>query len=104
MNCTGEPFSTAETSETLSNFTLLGNYPNPFNPETTIRFALAEASLVKLEIFDVSGCLVTRLVNGWRDAGAHEVTFNGSKLASGVYIYRLTAGEFNASGKMMLMK
>jgi len=45
-----------------------------------------------------------RLSNGWRDAGVHEVTFNGAKLASGVYIYQLNAGEFSASGKMILMK
>lgn len=79
-------------------------YPNPFNASTTICFALPEAGKMHLAIYDVSGRLVTELINGWRDAGQHEVTFDGSGLASGVYVYRLQAGEFTASGKMVLMK
>jgi len=60
--------------------------------------------MVTLTVFDVNGCLVEKLVDGNKEAGNHEVTFDASNLASGVYIYRLTAGEFNATGKMILMK
>ncbi|TKJ39983.1 hypothetical protein CEE37_09615 [candidate division LCP-89 bacterium B3_LCP] len=85
-------------------FSLLGCYPNPFNPTTVLRFQLQDASKVNLAIFDISGRKVVELINGWRDAGVHEVTFNGSGLASGIYIYQLHAGGFTASGKMVLMK
>ncbi|TKJ39761.1 hypothetical protein CEE37_10815 [candidate division LCP-89 bacterium B3_LCP] len=83
---------------------LLPAYPNPFNPSTVISFELQVASFVELTIYDISGSKITSVVNGWRDAGMHEVTFNGSNLASGVYIYRLKEEEFVASGKMVLMK
>ena len=80
------------------------NYPNPFNPTTALSYQLPASSLVKLAVYDINGRLVTELVNGWRDAGMHEVTFDGSGLSSGVYVYQLTAGELNANGKMVLMK
>ena len=79
-------------------------YPNPFNPMTTFKIELPVASLVTLEIFDVSGRSLGFVLDGWRSAGYHEVIFDASKLASGVYVYRLEAGEFRASGKMVLMK
>ena len=106
-NNTGEPFDLwlAETEpEAPSEFVFLGAYPNPFNPATTLRFSLPVADLVELSVYDVSGRLVMELVDGWRDAGVHEVTFNGSGLASGVYIYRMETGEYTAAGKMVLMK
>lgn len=78
--------------------------PNPFNPITTISFSLPEASKINLSIYDLSGRLVMELINGWRTADTHEVTFNGSALSSSIYIYRLTAGHYTASGKMVLMK
>jgi len=87
-----------------SEFAIDGPYPNPFNPTATIGFALPEASLVKLEIYDVSGRLVKTLIDGTRSAGNHSVTFNADGLASGLYIYRLQAGQHTASGKMVLMK
>ncbi|TKJ41003.1 hypothetical protein CEE37_04885 [candidate division LCP-89 bacterium B3_LCP] len=96
----GEGSSTALQEE----FALLGAYPNPFNPLTVLSFKLHDASIVNLAVYDISGRLVTTLVNGWRDAGIHEVTFDASGLPSGVYLYRLTAGEFSDSGKMVLMK
>ena len=98
----GESFAEVETNPTT--FTLLENYPNPFNPSTVIRFQLPEASRVKLSIYDLSGRLVATLANGWREAGNHQVTFDGSGLPSGVYLYRLQAGAFAASGKMLLLK
>jgi hypothetical protein len=85
-------------------YALTGNYPNPFNPSTTIHFSLPEATLVDLMVYDVSGRLVARLSDGWKQAGTHEVTFDGSNLASGLYIYQMRAGDFEATGKMLLMK
>jgi hypothetical protein len=85
-------------------FTLHGAYPNPFNPTTTIGFSLPEVSQVNLAVYGLSGRLVATLVDGWRDAGVHEVTFDGSGLTSGVYVYKLEAGEFATSGKMVLIK
>ncbi len=80
------------------------NYPNPFNPTTVLSYQLSVVSNVNLTVYDIQGRLVAELVNGWRDAGYHEVTFDASHLASGVYIYRIQAGDFNAISKMVLMK
>ncbi len=85
-------------------FALLQVTPNPFNPSTAISYQLSAFSHVNLAIYDVSGRKVAELVDGWRDAGVHEVTFDGSELASSVYIYRLVTGDFTANGKMVLMK
>jgi hypothetical protein len=101
---TGDSFAPGETDAFPVVSALLGNYPNPFNPETVIRFALPEASLVKLDIFDPAGRMVQSLINGWRGAGAHEVTFDGGGLPSGIYLARLTAGEFTVARKLVLMK
>ncbi|TKJ41002.1 hypothetical protein CEE37_04880 [candidate division LCP-89 bacterium B3_LCP] len=87
-----------------NHFTLYSAFPNPFNPTTVLSFQLSVSSRINLTVYDISGRLVTTLVNGWRDAGVHEVTFDGSDLVSGVYLYRLTAGEFTDTGKMVLMK
>ncbi len=85
-------------------FALRGPYPNPFNPVTRFKIELPVASWVTLEIFDIGGRSLGFAVDGWRSAGYHEVTFDASGLASGLYVYRLEAGEFMASGKMVLMK
>ncbi|MCX6641400.1 MAG: T9SS type A sorting domain-containing protein [bacterium] len=85
-------------------FKLFDPYPNPFNPTTTISYQLPAKSQVKLEVFDVSGRLVTTLINGWREAGTHEVTFDGSGLAAGVYVYHLRAGEYTGVQKLILLK
>jgi hypothetical protein len=79
-------------------------HPNPFNPNTTISFDLPASARVSLEIFDTAGRMVQLSDPGVFPAGTHQITFDGSSLASGVYIYQLTADEFNASGKMVLMK
>ncbi|MCX6641158.1 MAG: T9SS type A sorting domain-containing protein [bacterium] len=83
---------------------LSGAYPNPFNPTTVISYELPAANFVNLSVYNIVGKKVTELVNGMREAGSHSVTFDGSGLAAGVYVYRLTAGEMTASGKMVLMK
>ncbi|MBU0518757.1 SBBP repeat-containing protein [bacterium] len=100
-----EPFEADEaTSLQTSNYKLITISPNPFNPVTMLSYDLPEAAEINLSVYDVSGRLVAELVDGWRNAGSHEVTFDASNLASGIYLYRLDAGEFSATGKMVLMK
>ncbi len=83
---------------------LQGNYPEPFNPVTTIRYALPEAAHVRLEVFDLTGRRVAVLVDGERPAGQYTARFDASRLASGMYLYRLRAGATVQSKTMMLMK
>ncbi len=85
-------------------FVLAQNYPNPFNPSTIIRYELPTTSDVSLKIFDMLGREVTTLVNTRQAAGTYEVNFNATGLASGVYFYRLQAGPFMQTKKMMLVK
>lgn len=85
-------------------FSLEQNYPNPFNPSTKISFSIPEKSNVSLKVYDVLGNEVTNLVEGDFLAGAHEVNFNASKLASGIYFYVLKAGSFSQTKKMNLLK
>jgi hypothetical protein len=85
-------------------FELRANYPNPFNPATQIRFALPEASEVRLEVFDAPGRRVAVLADGMRSAGVHTVSFQAGSLSSGVYIARLTAPGFVQSRAMVLLK
>jgi predicted esterase len=87
-----------------SQYRLEQNYPNPLNPSTTIKFELPKASMVRLSVFDMLGREVSVLVNERRDAGVHEVKFDGSNLASGVYFYRMKAGDFVQSRKLLLLK
>ncbi|MBC8478310.1 MAG: T9SS type A sorting domain-containing protein [Candidatus Delongbacteria bacterium] len=85
-------------------FELAQNYPNPFNPTTTIDFAVADAGQVNITIYDLSGKAVATLVEGQTPVGYHTVEFDASELSSGVYIYRLTAGDFVDSKKMVVVK
>ena len=80
------------------------NYPNPFNPTTQIRFQIPRSSDVSLKVFDVLGREVTALINERLEAGSHESTFDASGLASGVYFYRLQAGEFVQTKRLLLMR
>lgn len=83
-------------------FALHQNYPNPFNPATTISFDLPEESIVTLKVFDILGQEVQTLLHQRKEPGRHYVNFDGTALASGVYFYRLKAGQFTAVKKMML--
>jgi flagellar hook assembly protein FlgD len=88
---------------------LNGNYPNPFNPETSISYDLKEAAPVRLDIYNLKGQLVRTLVDDNQSAGRYRIVFNardskGSPLASGVYLYRLRAGDYTSTRKMMLME
>lgn len=91
-------------SEVPVGYYLSQNYPNPFNPLTTIVYSLPQAAQVRLTVYDVSGRQVASVVDGWRDGGVHEVTWNAADQTAGVYFYRITAGDFTAVGKMMLVK
>lgn len=87
------------------NFKLYQNYPNPFNPTTTIEFDIPEQSKVVLKVYNILGQVVTTLLNEERRAGIHEVTFDGSRLSSGVYFYRIQAGNnFAETKKLLLLK
>jgi hypothetical protein len=85
-------------------FSLSQNYPNPFNPTTTINYQIPELSLVTLKVFDVLGNEIATLVNEEKTIGNYEVEFVGTGLPSGIYIYRIIAGSFVETKKMVLMK
>jgi hypothetical protein len=90
-------------------FALEQNYPNPFNPSTNIKFALPAECDVKLAIFNVLGQKVKTLIDRRLSAGSYNITFDGRgdnniQLASGIYYYRITAGDFNRNRTMMLLK
>lgn len=85
-------------------FKLFQNYPNPFNPSTMIRYGLPQGSQVTLTVFNTLGQQVTLLQNGEQEAGYHEVRFEGSGLSSGVYFYRLRAGDFMATKRLLLLR
>ena len=98
------PITGVEDGLKLHSFALDQNYPNPFNPSTLISYTLAERSNVTLKVYDVLGKEVASLVNNSQEAGTHQVTFDASNLATGLYIYTLNAGNFTSSKKMMLIK
>ena len=97
-------FRDAVAAETPAEYALDQNYPNPFNPETRITFSLPEAGQVRLVVFDMLGRVVSVLVDEPREAGRHEVHFGASELPSGAYFYRIDAGSFSATRRMLLVK
>ncbi len=100
------PTTSSELDESMvKKFALEQNYPNPFNPTTNISFSLADASPVKLTIYNLLGQEVARLISGKvMNAGTHTVAFNAASLSSGVYLYRLEAGSFVSNKRMTLIK
>jgi hypothetical protein len=93
-----------EREEIPVEYALEQNYPNPFNPSTTINYGISERSFVELRIYDILGREVELILNEEQDAGYYNIEFNANNLASGVYFYKLTAGEFIETEKMILMK
>jgi hypothetical protein len=85
-------------------FRLEQNYPNPFNPKTEIRYQISEAGMVRLAVFDVLGREVATLVNQQQSPGSYTASFDGNKLSSGVYSYRLTSGDRSEMKQMVLVK
>ncbi len=98
------PTGTEVATDKPEDFLLEQNYPNPFNPSTEIGFRLPEAADVRLEVFDILGRRVALLVDEQMAAGRHQVTFDGTNLSSGTYIYRLTTGDMMRSRTMVLLK
>ncbi len=88
----------------LCNTTLAQNYPNPFNPSTVIEFTLGKDSYVKLDVHNVLGELVQTLLDDTRPAGSYAARFNAAGLVSGLYFYRLQAGEFVKTLKLLLLR
>ena len=99
-----EPAANSAISTGPQNLRLEPNRPNPFNPQTSIQYNLSTGSSVEMSVYDISGHLVQKLVSGWREAGTHEVVFDGSDLSSGIYLYRIAAAGESVSGKMVLLK
>ena len=85
-------------------FALEQNYPNPFNPATTINYQLPTSSFVVLNVYDLLGREVRTLVNERQAPGNHSVMFDASSLSSGVYLYRLVAGTYHNTKKLLLLK
>ncbi len=102
-------FVSIDNNVQVPNVIALSNYPNPFNPETTISFTLNKASQVKLDVFNILGQHITTLVNEYQTSGNHTVVWNGkdknnNNLSSGIYFYKLTNGSKTITNKMILMK
>ncbi|HZW38489.1 MAG TPA: T9SS type A sorting domain-containing protein [Ignavibacteriaceae bacterium] len=85
-------------------YSLSQNYPNPFNPSTTIKYSIPKAEKVKVTVFNILGKQVTDLVNEYKEAGNYQVNFNADNLSSGTYFYKIQAGSFTETKKMLLLK
>jgi hypothetical protein len=104
-NPTGNPMGIVPIStEIPKEYKLMQNYPNPFNPSTVISFQLLVVGKVSLKVYDELGRELATLVNEKLNPGTYEVTFDGSKLTSGVYFYRLQSGEFTDTKRLVLLK
>jgi hypothetical protein len=86
------------------NFSISQNYPNPFNPNTIIKYEITKTTNVKIDVFDMLGRIIANIVNEEKSAGRYELEFDGSSLSSGVYYYRMHAGDFVSIRKMLMLK
>lgn len=100
----GHPSTIEETIINLNEFVLYQNYPNPFNPSTSIQYVVGSGQFVQLKVYDVLGNEIAILVNEEKPAGSYEVNFKASKLSSGIYFYKLQAGSFFETKKMILLR
>lgn len=96
--------SDVDEESNLNSFSIDQNYPNPFNPVTSINYQLAKSENVLLKVYDIIGNEVATLVNERQPAGKYSVNFNASNLSSGIYLYRLQAGDYIQTRKMTLLK
>ncbi len=92
------------TTEIPSKYDLAQNYPNPFNPSTNLEFGISDLGFVSLKIYDLIGKEIVTLVDEKLNPGSYKVEFDAGSLMSGVYFYRLTAGDFTDTKKMLLVK
>lgn len=98
------PLKTEEFTSAPLTYSLSQNYPNPFNPVTSIEFQIPGSNFVKLAVFDIAGKEIGTLVNEYKQAGTYQVSFNAGSLASGVYFYKITSGNFSDTKRMILLK
>jgi hypothetical protein len=106
VQITNSSVNIIEVSSTMkpTAYELSQNYPNPFNPTTVINFQIPQAGLVSLKVYDAIGTEAATLVNEQKEAGSYSVTFDASRLHSGVYFYTLRSGDFTATKKLLLVK
>jgi hypothetical protein len=93
-----------QVTDIIKSYSLSNNYPNPFNPSSTIQYSIPQSELVIIKVYDMLGSEVATLTNEYKIAGTYEINFDGSRIASGVYFYQLRAGNFVETKKMVLMK
>ena len=86
------------------NYLLYRNFPNPFNPSTIIKYSLPQASHIIIKVYNTTGNEITNLIDKMQGPGSYGIRWDGSKYPSGIYFYRMTAGDFNSTGKMVLLK
>jgi hypothetical protein len=103
LNCTG-PFTGISNNQIPVKYGLLQNYPNPFNPATKITYQIPKDENLKITVSDILGKELIILAEGFKKAGTYEVTFDGRNFSSGVYFYRMEAGDFSETKKMVLIK
>lgn len=101
---TGTPTDVDNENSNPGNFALEQNFPNPFNPETNIKYSINSNQFVSLKVYDVLGNEIADLINEEKPAGVYEVKFNGNGLSSGIYFYKLQTGGLTETKKMILMK
>ena len=104
INAANEQTQQKINSQSPTEYSLIGNYPNPFNPTTKINYQLPKDGFVTLKVYDMLGREVASLINENEQAGNYSVPFDASKLSSGIYIYTIRANDFVQSKKMILMK
>jgi parallel beta-helix repeat protein len=96
--------TSVDDEEIVNNFKLYQNFPNPFNPSTTIQYAIDSRQFVTLKIFDILGNEIAELVNEYKNTGSYEVEFSSHQISSGIYFYQINAGDFSQTRKMILLK